>query len=158
MEEIWIFWNCLQADIFKACRTKISGQFGSMEVLVLTWHQVRSDSGRMTKIQPMYQYLRVNCYSPMKHVWPYSMKNLSILQSCQWLVAEIWHWWPLVTSFISHIMSHLWQKSRDVTKWIFYEFRNSKFSNSRFSTKWPHFILNDFIFPVKFTSNEKDLD
>ena len=108
MEEIWIFWNCLQAHIFKACRTKISGHFPSMEVKVVTWHQVRSDLGRMIKIQPMYQYLRVNCYSPMKHVWPYSMKNLSKLQSCQWLVAEIWRnktlvsqWWPPVTFFMA---------------------------------------------------------
>ena len=34
----------------------------------------------------------------------------------------------------------------------------SKFWIRGFSPKWPHFVLNDFIFPVKFTFNDKELN
>ena len=171
MEEIWILWDCLQAHIFEVCRAKLSGHFRfklkpeldySLVVRELTWHRVHSNWGKMTKIRPIYQYLRVNCYLPMKHVWPYSMKILSKLLSFQWLEAKILlhnPWWPQMTSLSGHVMSHL---SREKVTWCWSEFfMNFEIQNfwiRGFSAKWPHFFLNDFIFPVKFTTNDKDLD
>ena len=113
----------------------------------------------MPKVLLIYQYRINRCYWPMKHVEPCSMQNLSKQLFFQWLEAKK----SIIKHFLGHVMSHLSREkchvmSKNEFVWIFKIFEIQKIGIRGFSPKWPHFVLNDFIFPVKFTFNDKELN